>query len=423
MQQFDFSENILKKRQKLILTTILVAIPCVFLTILSTSNLRISILSIIFASTIVVISIIFAIGIPLINKSMLAIKVFIENDKIIKRYNKGEQNLSWINIDSIKYVKNPIGDYIGIYICGKDKKRIHLNGFDQMAEMARLIQERIPDNVTVEIKQNIIDYEKPVWCILSSIIILAIIALVRLRGQHLEEIFLIVVFAGVAFLLLIYRPSSKSNLSLKRFETILGWMIILCIIFMLIGVLMPNGSTSESLSNGSNEKLNNFRIIKKQAGEPDATGWIPAHSTSGGFFVYLPALFNELELPPTEMDGENVAVFGVAANLEGIKVTAQFWKYQNGILDIEAHKKRLTKKHKWSKYFTRINESSFAGKYPLLEMEIKTPKLEGISQTIITSQGMYLLTVEYKKASERNLALAKRFFDSFKIITPQNSKH
>ena len=215
-------------------------------------------------------------------------------------------------------------------------------------------------------------------------------------------------------------PKAKNREKLELYQRKFGKMMkILSPLIIIFGIWqLADGLTGESTSKYSVEFRKKFHIIKEQAGEPDASGWIPAYSTNGGFFIYMPAPFDEIELPPTEIDGEKKAYFGMVTNIKEIKVSAEFLKYQNGISDIETYKKTFIRKHKWSRYFTRIEETFFDNKYPLLEIEIKTPEFEHISQTIITHEGKYVLTVEYKKVNERNLALARRFFDSFKIINP-----
>jgi len=108
-----------------------------------------------------------------------------------------------------------------------------------MDEIARLVGQRVPDAGLLEDKRNKIDYENPLWSVLAGVGTLAVLALVNMAGVHFEDIFSIAMAVGVALFLLIGRPISKTfNPRWKRFETVMGWILILSAVLMLVEMLM-----------------------------------------------------------------------------------------------------------------------------------------------------------------------------------------
>jgi hypothetical protein len=238
MQQFDFSGKGVEKRQRLFLIFSLAGTPFIFLLILLTTNVRISILIIACVFTDILLLLILKIQTSSMNKSMRAMKVCIDNDKITKKFDKGEQSLAWTDIVNVKLIKNSKGVYINVIICGKDKKIIYLFDFDRMHEIVDLIREKVSRDVNITTKQNKIDPDNPVLFVLVGATTLVLIALVRQGGQHVEDVFDTLIFLVIGSSMLIFKPLSKTNLRFKRYEKFLSWGLILIAILMLIEMLI-----------------------------------------------------------------------------------------------------------------------------------------------------------------------------------------
>jgi len=68
-----------------------------------------------------------------------------------------------------------------------------------------------------------------------------------------------------------------------------------------------------------------------QAGEPDATGWMLAKSTDGGFSVRLPLKFNDFTLAESDPKAPVLRTLTVGAkSQEGIKFSATRIVYRKG---------------------------------------------------------------------------------------------
>lgn len=237
MQQFDFSENGLKKRQRFLLIIVLVSGPCIFLLIKLTYDIKMSILVTACAITTVMAVTLLAVQMRLMKKIMRAMRVLVEDDRITKHHAGGEQNLAWEDVVGVDVKENPQGDCIYIKVRSKEKNSIHLWDFEKMHEIAELIRQNIPDHVTVETRRRKTDYKSLIYCILGGAVALMAIAFGCLRGAHFGDIYEFAFFAGFALYLLAYRPMTKYNAGWKRYEILFCLFMILNVIYRLMQML------------------------------------------------------------------------------------------------------------------------------------------------------------------------------------------
>jgi len=230
MQQFNYSENNLKKRQRFLLIMVLVSGPCIFMLIKLTYDIKTSILVTACAITAVLAVTLLAVQMRLMKKNMRAMRVLVEDTKIVKIHSGGEQSLAWEDIDSVYIRKNSRGDCAYIKIQSKEKNSLYLRDFERMYEIAELIRQKVPDHTTAQTTRRKIDYKSLIYFILGVAVVLVAAAFGRARGAHSGDIYEFVFSAGIAFYLLIYRPMTKYNAGWKRYE------ILLCI-FMTLNVI------------------------------------------------------------------------------------------------------------------------------------------------------------------------------------------
>jgi hypothetical protein len=234
MQQFDFSENGLKKRQRFLWIMILASEPCILLVILLTTDIRTGMLVTPFAVAAVLTVSLVAVQMRSMNKSMRAMRVLVDDAGIVKRHAGGEQSLAWKDVVGVDVRENPQGDCVYIKVRSKEKNSVHLLGFERMYEIAELIRQNVSDHVAVETRRGKMDHESPVWGILGGAVALVAIAFGRVRGAHFDDIFEFALCGAVALYLLVYRPMTKSNAGWKRFEILCGLCMMLIAIRMLI---------------------------------------------------------------------------------------------------------------------------------------------------------------------------------------------
>lgn len=74
-----------------------------------------------------------------------------------------------------------------------------------------------------------------------------------------------------------------------------------------------------------------MKMHRVQAGEPDASGWMVAASTEGGYSVRLPLKFNDFTIAERDPKAPVLRTFTVGAkSQEGIKFTATRLVYRKG---------------------------------------------------------------------------------------------
>jgi len=233
MEQFNFSESRIRKTNRNILIVFPFVILCAAGFALSNADYKVKILiplSVIF----LIMTAIIGIEILLMNRSSRKMKVLIYEDKIIKQCGKHHQIVLWDEIIKIKLNENPEGSIVWIRLYRKNGRVIYLNGFDEMEKIAKLIKGKISDNVLVQAKRYRLDWENPIVAIITVIATMVIIGFITSRGAKAMDIFAILSALCVGFLLLIYRPITKADLSMKWFEIIGALYLIIMGIYGLI---------------------------------------------------------------------------------------------------------------------------------------------------------------------------------------------
>lgn len=236
MQQFDFSQEGLRKRLRFIWMVVLVGEPCIFLLILLTTKIETHIF--ITACAVATISTVALVVVQtrMVKKSLGAMKVLVDNSGIVKHYAGGEQSLAWSDVSGVDVRENPRGDCVYIKLRSRDKKSIHLAGFERMHELVEVIRQNAPDYVAAETKRSKTDPESPVWAVMGGATALAAIAFGRVRGAHFDDIFEFAITGGIGFYLLVYRPMTKQNPGWKRFEILCGVCMILIAVTKVIKI-------------------------------------------------------------------------------------------------------------------------------------------------------------------------------------------
>lgn len=231
---------------------------------------------------------------------------------------------------------------------------------------------------------------------------------------------LIFIVGGIYGLLLAYKILPKNPKDPKRMEL---WhkkfgkvMKILSPIIIISGILSLTGFFQTDRAISQKELLEHVNIIRQKSGTPDKTGWYHAQSTNGGYSVYFPSQFGEIESPPTEEAREKIYSYIMASKTISGKFTAIFMKYINGIPDVTKHKNDVLIRSSKTPQIVSVSESEF-NNFPLIKMEMKidSESSKAFTNIIITGDGAYQLTAEFESFSVDNEEHAKKFFNSFEL--------
>lgn len=226
MNQFNFSESHIRKTNRNILIVFPFVILCAVGFALSIADYKVKVLiplSVIFF----IMTAILAIEKLLIDRSLRKMKVLIYEDKIIKQCGKSQQTVLWDNIIKIKLNENPEGSIVWIRLYRKNERVIYLNGFDEMEKIANLIKGKISDDVLVQKKRDKLNYANPIVPIITCVATMIIMGIITSKGAKAMNIFALLFSLCVGSMLLIFRPITKANLSMK-------WVEIIAALFMII---------------------------------------------------------------------------------------------------------------------------------------------------------------------------------------------
>lgn len=206
----------------------------------------------------------------------------------------------------------------------------------------------------------------------------------------------------------------------------LRWMLAILLLPLLLWIVYSNDDLMDLWKQPAEraqtkaliEALKSPRTIRTLAGEPDETGWVPAHSDAGGFFVHVPDRFNEA-IVALEMEGRPTPVVVVGARTEEWKFVALAARWAGGPKNLKARIQTAAKSLCQFENPVVVREGLFDGRFPLIEMEGEADAAKGLARIIATDKAVYGLAVEGPELTAGARADARRFFDSFAIVAPE----
>jgi len=186
--------------------------------------------------------IIMAIEIPLINRRLRKLKVFIYEDKLVKQCGKKHQILLWNDIARINIDEKKNGVVASIRLYPKKPKiAMYLYGFREMEDLANLIKERTSDSVLLQEKRWKLDWQNPfVGVLAGGVPTMVVMFIIASMGSKAMDIFAILFSLLVGLWLLMFRPLTKFDVCNKWVElTLVAVLLILgiygLICFLLVG--------------------------------------------------------------------------------------------------------------------------------------------------------------------------------------------
>lgn len=220
--------------------------------------------------------------------------------------------------------------------------------------------------------------------------------------------------------------SAGSDDSRTMVDGQLRWLVVVLLLPVLLWALYSNGDLLGLFQNPQEraqtaeilEALQSPLTIQTLAGEPDETGWVPAHSDAGGFFVHVPDRFNEAIVALT-LEGRQTPVVVVGARTEDLKFVALAARWAGGAKNLKARTQAVAKSLCQFENPIVVREGLFEERFPLVEMTGETGDAKGLARIIATDEAVYGLAVEGPQLTDAMRADAARFFDSFAILAPE----
>lgn len=153
-----------------------------------------------------------------------------------------------------------------------------------------------------------------------------------------------------------------------------------------------------------------------QAGEPDASGWMMAASTEGGFSVRLPLKFNDFTLVESDPKAPTLRTFTVGAkSREGIKLTATRIVYRKGAESAKHFFSRFEKGLDLGLTPERVKPLSI-GERRAVDLTLKRKSDISYQRAVLLESDLLLMVVESPRSHEATAQqVAAPFFDSLAV--------
>jgi hypothetical protein len=204
------------------------------------------------------------------------------------------------------------------------------------------------------------------------------------------------------------------------------WLVVVLLLPLLLWIVYSNDDLMDLWKQPAEraqtkaliEALKSPRTIQTLAGEPDETGWVPAHSDAGGFFIHVPDRFNEA-IVALKLECRETPVVVVGARTEDLKFVALAASWTGGPKNLKGRIQTAAKSLCQFENPVVVREGLFEDRFPLIEMTGKTGGAKGFARIIATDKAVYGLAVEGPQLTDAMRADAARFFDSFAILAPE----
>ncbi len=154
-----------------------------------------------------------------------------------------------------------------------------------------------------------------------------------------------------------------------------------------------------------------------QAGEPDASGWVLAASTEGGFSVRMPLKFNDFTLRESDPQAAAVRTYTVGAkSSEGIKFSATRVVYRDGAPSARLHFARFEKGADLKP--ESVTPRSVGGRRAV-DIVLRNASSVAWQRAVLLDADLVLIVLESPRAYEDAAAkFAPPFLDSLAIQRP-----
>ncbi len=159
-----------------------------------------------------------------------------------------------------------------------------------------------------------------------------------------------------------------------------------------------------------------MKMHRKQAGEPDKSGWMLAASTEGRFSVQLPLKFNDFTVVESNPSAPANRTHTVGArSSERIAVVATRIEYRKGAAAAKEYFSRFEKGEGLGAKPESVTPAK-AGALRAVDLVLKRPADVLYQRVVLLEAGLLLMNVEAPREHDATAQqLAARFFDSLKV--------
>lgn len=159
-----------------------------------------------------------------------------------------------------------------------------------------------------------------------------------------------------------------------------------------------------------------MKLHRVQAGEPDASGWMVATSTEGGFSVRLPLKFNDFTVAESDPKAPVLRTFTVGAkSQEGIKFSATRIVYRKGAEAAKSFFSRFAKGQDLGSTPERVTPRRI-GERHAVDLVLRGPSHVSYQRIVMLEADLLLMIVESPLSHEATARhFVTPFFDSLVV--------
>ncbi len=159
-----------------------------------------------------------------------------------------------------------------------------------------------------------------------------------------------------------------------------------------------------------------MKMHRIQAGEPDASGWMVAASTEGGFSVRLPLKFNDFTIAERDPKAPVLRTFTVGAkSQEGIKFSATRIVYRKGSDTAKYFFARFEKGQDLGSTPERVTPQSI-GKRRAVDLVLRGASSVAYQRVVMLETDLLLMIVESPSSHDTTAQdFVNPFFDSLVV--------
>jgi hypothetical protein len=159
-----------------------------------------------------------------------------------------------------------------------------------------------------------------------------------------------------------------------------------------------------------------MKMHRLQTGEPDASGWMVAASTEGGFSVRLPLKFNDFTVEVSDPKAPTLRAFTVGAkSQEGIKFLATRIVYRKGAESAKHYFARLEKGQDLGSTPERVTPHRI-GERRAVDLVLKRASDVAYQRAVMLESDLLLMIVELPRSHDATAQqFVAPFFDSLVV--------
>jgi hypothetical protein len=227
MEEFGISERYMKRRNRTLLTAVICSLFAVGILLLMISGGDTERAFFAWIVTVVIFVIIAGIEIPILNLQVRRLKLFIDDEGLIKKRGEKDQIFLWEYITKIIRKERPNGDILFIDLYQGESNPTRLEGFEDMEYIDEVIQDNVNERIEISTKKMLVNWNKPHFVALTTFAVIILVGFVSLGGEVVLNAFFLMFFFGMGIWLIIKNPIAKLMVSPKWIDTGMGLILII----------------------------------------------------------------------------------------------------------------------------------------------------------------------------------------------------